>query len=158
MNHRIIHLLLGALILAGSLGGCKSPLDADTPRNVTPLTPFPKIDAQNIEFRMVTEVRRVSVEWYSDHSGSIQASTRCAYGWTSRLWRPVDRILRLIQAVRVRIDSIPADTKRWSIDGQTEGPAVDEGITGSVFLYDEPEQHRTCKTTSVCRRSTQQMC
>lgn len=108
-------LLISAMALA-ALTACESPLDVDTPRIETPLTPAPKVIPRTIELSFETATG--SYGFVGTPIIKLDTTVKPIRAWLDfELNESTGSTTNLIDAIRISADSLPANGLIESVTG-----------------------------------------
>lgn len=107
-------------------GGCTSPLEINSPRKVTPLEPAPKVEPRSVD----VDFKTFESEYVFVNRPKFLVDTTVS---PMRFWMEfamgavADTTPPLIQAFRVKLDSVPGDGYFSNLTGQEAKMKYDRG-------------------------------
>lgn len=108
MNYIVFFIACSTVVFGLVMGGCTSPLEIDSPRKVTPLEPAPKVAPRSVSLDFKTfESEYVFV---NQPTFLIDTSVTPMRFWMEfSMGATTDTTPPLIQAFRIKLDSVPGD-------------------------------------------------
>lgn len=125
--NKIISIFIYCSVAAAVLSsGCTSPLDIDSPRKVTPLEPAPKVTPRSVN----VDFKTIESEYVFVNQPTFLVDTTVS---PMRFWiefamgTVADSTPPLIQAFRIKLDSVPGDGYFSNLTGQEAKMSYDRG-------------------------------
>ncbi len=120
------HIILSSLALALAFTACQSPLDTDTPRVETPLTPAPKVDPTYVQQEFVTGDLRYTI--VGSPSIKIDTSRAHMFFWFNLTMQESNpNADTLIKGFTLKVDSLEANGYTYRLNRNQGSIRMDLG-------------------------------
>lgn len=131
----LLKTLLTSAVLVAALTACESPLDVDTPRIETPLTPAPKVIPRTIELSFETATG--SYGFLGTPIIKLDTTVKPIRAWLDiELTESTGSTTNLIDAMRIKADSLAANGLIESITGPSAQLYYNTG-SGYEWVYSD---------------------